>query len=362
MNSAKAITQFKKFIKSISSKNNTGIVFHRDTDGVCSAAIAFHSIKKLFGKSPKFLFDYDYNDSDAFEKILAQVKKKNISRLLILDIGIDQNTEFIKQLEKHCRIIHIDHHKIYNNLSSSRTTFIKASFLTTMDPSKYVTSKMCFDLFSAVADVSELDWVSCTGIIGDMNYDTWRSFFDEVIAEKNLKLGQLEKSAEIINACSILAPEKFVSLCRFLQKAKHPTELIKSDFSQFRIRLYRTKNRFVSSFWEKAEHFPKQSLHFYEIKSKLKIKSTVVDAISQLYRDQTIIVLQRDEEMLSFSARRQDFKIKCNYLLEQAVKGISGGRAGGHIPAAAGSVSVDFEKELKENIIKIVKSGSARNV
>lgn len=60
---------------------------------------------------------------------------------------------------------------------------------------------------------------------------------------------------------------------------------------------------------------------------------------------------------MRFSARRQDFRVKMNELLEKAVKGIPNASAGGHIPAAAGSVPRDYLNVFKENLLQILKEG-----
>ena len=60
-------------------------------------------------------------------------------------------------------------------------------------------------------------------------------------------------------------------------------------------------------------------------------------------------------KVLRFSARRQDFKVKVNDLLEEAVEGIPGADAGGHIPAAAGSIPREKLAVFKENVIRILR-------
>ena len=66
---------------------------------------------------------------------------------------------------------------------------------------------------------------------------------------------------------------------------------------------------------------------------------------------------EMNPDRIWFSARRQDFKVKMNELLEEAVKGIPDSSAGGHIPAAAGSIPKSYEDRFKENIVKILKEG-----
>ena len=75
----------------------------------------------------------------------------------------------------------------------------------------------------------------------------------------------------------------------------------------------------------------------------------------RLYPDKTLIFLQhRGDGFVSFSARRQDFKIKCNELLENAVKGLKGAGAGGHVPAAAGRIKEKDLPEFKKRVLSML--------
>ena len=60
----------------------------------------------------------------------------------------------------------------------------------------------------------------------------------------------------------------------------------------------------------------------------------------------------RGNGFVSFSARRQDFKVKTNDLLEKAVKGFENAGAGGHIPASAGRIKKEDLPEFKKRILK----------
>jgi len=55
---------------------------------------------------------------------------------------------------------------------------------------------------------------------------------------------------------------------------------------------------------------------------------------------------------MSFSARRQDFKVKTNEVLETAVKGFEDAGAGGHIPASAGRIRKSDLPEFKKRVMQ----------
>ncbi|MCD6434598.1 MAG: hypothetical protein J7L14_03225, partial [Candidatus Diapherotrites archaeon] len=72
------------------------------------------------------------------------------------------------------------------------------------------------------------------------------------------------------------------------------------------------------------------------------------------------VVFQRKNSHVLFSARRADFKVRCNEMLEFAVRGI--GVAGGHIPAAAGSANAKHLKKIKKRIVEYLLQNFHNNV
>ena len=139
--------------------------------------------------------------------------------------------------------------------------------------------------------------------------------------------------------------------------AKHPVDVLESKFRKFLKEFKKEKDLLVEVFGEKAEEFPEIELCFYAIRAKYEnIKSYVINEISEMRPHKTIILLQFLERgRLRFSARRQDCKVKVNDLLVKAVKGIPNSNAGGHAPAAAGSIPRQHARKFKEKIVEILE-------
>ncbi len=58
---------------------------------------------------------------------------------------------------------------------------------------------------------------------------------------------------------------------------------------------------------------------------------------------------------LRISARRQDYKVKMNNLMEKSIKGIPNSNAGGHIPAAAAKIPKRFRGKFRKNLLRAAK-------
>ncbi len=390
MRKSELMHRFKQFCSTLSPLDNVVLVHHSDADGFCSGIIAAKAIAQLTGKLPVAVLPYEYGNKKQARKISAAIKKEKANKVIIVDIGIDSAQHSLQQLcpiakgtfspgflptkhfpkafatakglskkaEQQCLVI--DHHKMFRDLNSEKIVFLKAEFFTKKDPSAYVTSKFAFDLFNQVTDVSECDWIACLGILGDMNLHSWQRFVHSTIEKRKISMTQLYALMDLIAAVEVLANEKMPGLFNLFYNAKNPQEILESNFRLYLSRFKKEKDTLVAGFAEKAEHFPEFELYFYSIKSaRENIKSYVVNELSQMHPNETVILLQYlGSGRIRFSARRQDFKVKMNELLRRAVKGLPESTAGGHVPAAAGSIRRQDLSKFKENVLKqLVKLG-----
>ncbi len=344
--------KFREFMKGISAKERVAVVHHRDADGLCSALVFAKALEKMRGKPPEMVFSADYHEKALMKEKLLEFKP---GKIVFLDLSIDQFPEFIRGLESTAPILILDHHKIYNDLNSSRTVFIKSQMLSDLDGSNYPASKLCFDLCSGFADLSGEAWIACVGLLGDMSYDSWKEFFSETISRTKISLEELHRLREIISAVEVLVPEQFSALFREFY-SKSAEKMLESGFRGYVSELNTLVEKYEAEFQKKAEFFSELGLYFFTLYSDLEIKSAVIDRLTLKHPGKTIIVfLDSGKGAIRFSARRQDFRVKMNELLERAVDGIPGASGGGHIPAAAGSVPRSALEKFKENVKKILK-------
>ncbi len=338
----------KNFFENI-QKQKTAVLHHRDPDGLGSGIITFKALEKITGKKPDFMQAVEY---DEILSLIPELEKKNFKKIIMVDLSVDSMGEKIKQFEKFADVLIIDHHKVYQNLESDKTLFIKASFISDIDPSKYPASKLCFDLFSAQTSLEEFQWIVCCGILGDMGFEQWKDFFEQTYEKNSTNLKELEQLTELINAVETVEPEKFDELVIEFVNAKNSDEMKQSVFQKDVKKLKEEADKWLKDF-ENAEFYEKIGLYFFIIKPKYDIKSFVSNTLSQKYYDKTLVVVQDlGKTHLTLSARRQDFKIKMNELLEKATDGIGSG--GGHVPAAGGRIPREKLKPFKENVLTIL--------
>ncbi len=355
---AKKTLEFSDFFYKMKKTERIAVLYHRDADGFCSALVVAKAIERLRGKKPDFFSSHGYEIIDAKAPFFSALKKKKVSKTIIVDLSVDQNPGIIKELETFSDVLLIDHHKLYNDLSGKKTVFIKAQFLSNIDPSRYPASKLCFDLFNEIVDLRDLAWIACIGILGDFGYHNWADFFDKTMEKNKTSLPELKKLKELVEAVSVVSLEKTGLLFEDFLAARNPQDLLANKHWKAIEELNAEVDCWFDSIKERAEFFPELELVWLEIKSKRSIKSSLINRLSsELFPNQTVIVVEdRAKPLLFFSARRQDFKVKMNDLLETAVNGINGASAGGHIPAAAGKVPRASLKKFKQNILNLLKA------
>ncbi|MCX6798715.1 MAG: hypothetical protein NTW59_01295 [Candidatus Diapherotrites archaeon] len=350
------LQRFTGFCKNLNSTDRIALIYHGDADGFSSGLIAAKAVESITGKKPVVVCHFEYGDRAQGRKIVSLMRKKKVNKVLIMDIGIDSAPH--SMAEKFCfeQCLVIDHHQMCRDLNSEKMVFLKAEFFTDKDPSSYVTSKFAFDLFNEVTDVGGLDWLVCIGIIGDMNLRNWQEFIQKTIEKRNVSLTWLYRFVELIAGVEVMAEDKIEQLFWQFYNAKDPSDVLESGFKKYLEQFREEKEELVRAFDGKAEPFPELELFFYDIKAKHEnIKSYVVNEISEMHPNSTVILLQYlGGGRVRFSARRQDFKVRMNDLLVEATKGIPEATAGGHVPAAAGSVPKQFAGQFKKNVIKIL--------
>ncbi len=349
--------RFKDFCLGLSKKDRVAVLHHSDPDGFCSGLIVMKAIEKLSGKKPVHIAHYEYANEKQAREFARAVKKKKLNKLVLVDIAIDGDIQRKRIIKPFDRALILDHHKIYEDLNSEKVVFLKAGWFSKKDPAQYACSKFCFDMFGKVTNVSAFDWVACVGILGDMGFESWKSFVKKTMVKRKLKLDQLNFLLEMIAATEVMAGNRMNSLLNEFYKAKNPKSLLKSSFVKYIKAVRCERDQLVAGFDKRAEYIPEVDLFVYEFVVKRDgIKSYVVNEISQIHPNTNVVVIQDSKRGdLRISARRQDYKVRMNELMEKSIHGIPKSNAGGHIPAAAARIPKKFRAKFRANMIKVLK-------
>jgi len=355
MEKPELLRKFDNYIKSLSKEDRIALFHHSDADGFCAALLVSRALEQLIGKKPDFRFVVPVPGSALNAEHLAELKAKGANKLISVDLSLDQNLIHLKKAEKIMEILILDHHKLYNDVNGEKTVMVKSQMLSEIEPSHYCASKLSYDLFSRLTPLEKYGWWAAVGIIGDMGDKQWTDFLESAAKKAGITVEQLNNIEEIISAVESMSFSGLYGLFSVFYSA-NPKELLTGEYAKKVEDFRKELSRYAKDAKENAEIFPEKGLVFYFFESGHQIKSALINELAiNAWPGKTVVVVQDfGEGDLRISARREDFKIKVNELLEKAVNGIEGARAGGHAPAAGGRIPRETLETFKRNLLKLV--------
>src|SRR3989344_3638714 len=365
----KLLERFDSFMKSLSSSDNVAVYHDSDPDGTCAGVIAAKAVEALTGKKVAMHVGANKNHRFVSVELAKELKKSGINKIISVDIACEEKPDGLFAAEKFADILIIDHHKVYNDLKSSKKiVLVKSQLLYDMvEPSKYCAAKLTYDLMARHADMSNYDWLSVVGLIGDVCSDVWPDFFKVVFAKHKIELKKdlfetkLGLIARTISSAEVYS-EKNISICfNTLYKAQIPDDIINSKLSKFRAIIEDEIDYYIRNAQNLAEFYEDIELVFYHVTPKHAIKSPLCTILGFKYPDQTVMVVTEENNLHCISARRQDKKVAMNNLLEECTKGFENSNAGGHAVAAGAAFPSEYFAEFKKNLLDELKKYRLKN-
>ena len=345
--------KFKTYITSLAPADKIAILHHTDADGITAGIIAKKSIKKITGITVNIHFHQKQGKITITKETLDYITENNINKLIIVDMAIDHDPQSVKQLEKHAKLLLIDHHEKTHDINSKNTTMIKAEDLLDIPSARYPASKMCYDLFSDITGIKDLAWLAAVGIYGDCAQSRWPGFLKETAIPKHT----LEQIDELIfYSGSIKEKDGLSDSFNIIGNAKTIDEILKSKLTEYRDTVITELNKYLDAHKKDAQFHNNNSLIIYEINPTHRLKSRLINILSQkYYPTKTIVVIQTEGSTAYISARRNDSKISMNSMLKHALKDIPNSQGGGHIPAAGGYLPKKHIEKFRQQVISYCK-------
>lgn len=356
------LNKTKEFLTNISKKDRVCIIHHTDPDGVCAGAILSKIIERLREKKIDLRHNQKSTTHALTNETLELIKKKEINKLLITDIAPEENPQTLQEASKHVQILILDHHQIKNEVKSEKIIFYKPQLIFSgIEPSRYCSAKLVYDLGMMLTDISDLDWIATIGIIGDVAYPQWHEFVDKTLQKykvaqnKDIFKTELGKCASIINSVDCFGEKHVKKSYKAVYCSKSYKDIFNSELKKYDDAINKEIHYWTAQMEKKAEIYPELELIYYEIQPKHTIKSVISTVISFKYPEKTVIVALTDKEEVNASARRQDCRMKMNELMSYATKNIPGAFGGGHIPASGATVPLKHYKEFKRRVMKFLR-------
>lgn len=343
------------------------LIFDLDTDGVCSAKIVFEAVNRMQKEISDFFPSASGNLND--DSLINGLKNAEPDLIIIVDDELRKDSLIVKNFN--CNIIIIDHHSIQDLPVGDNIHYFNLKIdndLTYTPACKY-----CFDLFSEIVDIKDLDWVSAIGIISDSGAIHHKEFLKKVFSKYSQEIKEdkdyLSDSffgylGDIINTGKVIkGNDGALMALRILKDSSTPQNFLENAYELRQlcdeVNLY--LKEMSLDFESRKEAYENLDLYFYTFNPKYKIGSILSTIVSFKHPDKTVIIFSKKSKIISISYRRQDKMVDMNLLARQSIKGLRRAGGGGHVPAAGGHVQANDLNILKRNIITTLRKMLNKN-
>lgn len=355
-----------RFLMSFSQKEKIALVHDYDPDGLSSAVIMNKLIERLRGKPADAHFTPPHGSKNTIApEVFAELKRRKITKVIFTDLALHEDAAAVKKLEKQCEVLIIDHHRFFTDITSERTVLAMPQLLADdIDPSRYCSSKLAYDVANRHADMTDSDWLAAVGTIADMAGNTWPEFLTQVFAKHGFKPNPKDWFKSDLGAVSgmffaaMAIDVKNVRYCfDVLMRATKPQDVFKDKkLSSLRKAFDKEINAWMTKAPKLMEHHKDLKLLWYEVAPKYHINSPVSTILSlkPQYHDWIILIIEKEKGVVSCSGRCQSQRVAMNLLLKDATKGLKDAAGGGHVPAAGAHCRVQDLATFKKRILDML--------
>ncbi len=355
--------RFKEYIARINKTDKIAVYTGPDVDGLSSAAITSEAIKRIRGK-PIDLFIYEESNRPGLTQSNAlKISDCQINKLVVLDISIDNAPEETIKIMSNLDTLVLDHHLTVRDLNNEGILFVKPEYFSNVDPSRYPSSKMAYDLFGKIADLKDLDWISALGIMSDSAYDTWGEHVDKVAEKHGIRYrkgeawkSDLGKAVTVLNRALLYDSKNAPECLEALASSKSPRDLIDSGIRRYKHEIDEEIMRLEEDFKMNRKLSEDGKTMYYEFTSPFGVCSTLSTILghNSMKPSDNLVVVQVKKDKCVINLRRNDKKVNLASIARSAVDGLPDSSGGGHIPAAGAEVRSEDLPELKRRIMELL--------
>lgn len=326
------------------------LVYHSDVDGMCSSALLvkfFPGFKCIPREGPVI-------DNGFLETIIS----RRPDLLVFMDIPADQEWKkllFLKRRLRRTKIMIIDHHIVERDMNASGIMHVNPRM---EDKEVYIpASSVMYDILKAMRyPVKKFIWIAAAGIIADYGFEDCKKTLKECESlypgslSDRLSPFKLSRIAEMLSALITLKGLKGAKIGLDLLIRIETFKDIKKhrDLREYYKRVKREIERIMEDFEKHAEFIREKNLIIYEIDSKLNITSIIATKVTDIHKDEVILIRKRSKQGWKVSLRCQSGKVNVGDLAKKASSGLGSG--GGH-QKSAGALVKDWEK-FREKLVK----------
>lgn len=324
--------KYKKSREFLEGLDRPTIIYHKDADGVCSAAL----IQEMISGNA---LPNDGPGIQMSEGLLESLKDSE--SVVFLDIPVDQ-LSITEKLDQ--KVFIMDHHPPEKNLTDGNILHQNPRF---EDPDAYLPAS--YLVYRLLEDSKGLAWKAGVGVVGDHGVEDCQDLFEaisqetpEVMDEKEYTYDEMKESklgmiADMIEASKVVEGLDGIKKSqKIMKEADKPNDIFKTELKDFYEIYMKELDKEENRFEREAEHFSETNAYLYEIKSDYSLVSDLATSMSNKNPEAAIIVYERGSYGMKLSGRCQSGRVDVSEIIKYAVGDY--GTGGGHPQAAGGFV------------------------
>ncbi len=346
------------FLKNMTKKDEPIIIFHNDADGVCSAALMARFLRRRLRKK----IDVMTQPIPLQKNFVSKIKLSLPSKIIFVDLAVDQNPRLIKRLESFCEVLIVDHHPVNHDMNSKKTVHYNPLFTKKVYQSA---SYLVFKILSHFPEFNESKnaWIALVGAIGD--YDLSNSgdlirkakrYYPDVISSlddetvRNSVFGQI---ADMIAAGkAVKMPLEDVE--RIVEDARTYRDVLENEKLKEAYKTIQSElERIIIDANSKID--PGRKIFFYELKTKYSMRAMVATRLAEIWPEKIVLVWQKVRNKVRVACRNQKVIYDVGKLLRSALTPGMKASFGGHPAASGGVIDEKDWDEFRERLIRIVE-------
>ena len=322
--------QAKQFLNEITQKNKVAIITDADADGFTAGILFSNFLKNKKINHSNFIFT---RNKSSFKNY----NLKKFDTIIIADLA-PQTIQEDLQLIKHKNIFYTDHHP--------KDTQIPKQILEYRTKSEISSAKTSYTLTGGNEFMEAVANSTDAGSFQKEN----RKIINKFLKKNKITFQQFNRQVgyKIVRTIDYFHknPTKAFKILQSINSLKDLNKLNRYDKIigkeiQKHVRKYKNKKQKIGN------------INFFYFKPKYPIKSSIINEISYANPKQTYIFatpMIDNKKIITLSARNQTKKIDMAELLNIGIKNLKNASAGGHIPAAGGTIQSKDLNQFKQNI------------
>jgi single-stranded DNA-specific DHH superfamily exonuclease len=354
----KTIDPAVAFIRNIKPKEKIAVIHDDDCDGICSGDIIAILVKRFLANVR--LLSTEWNESLTNDTVV-KIKKKKPSKVIILDCP-EIPTNVLDSLEN-SDILIVDHHKL------EKYTGVTYCNPRKFDNDVYIpTSYLAYKIFEKFFNTRDILWVAAAGTLGDMGLKDCAEIFTKLKIVYPELIGNAEINGALFENSLLGTITKIISSASAV-KGRFGAEFISTSLTKVRnYREFLNMKKPLKWYNELEKEFDRclkdfeinkkvvGRVVFYELKSKLRIKSILATSLARYHSNKIIAIGQEYDGQFGVSLRKgENISTDLADLVKNLIKGIPKANGGGHPAAAAGSMPKQYKGSLlrKLDVIEV---------